>query len=579
MARKKTAQATPSQWPVQVAAAGFFLAEIAVLRGAASPFRLPKEAVALAALSLAVGLAVFAAARRGGFTWPGGRVVVVLLALPALQAASALWSASPIRALESAALSTIWVAGIGWLATLDSRSRRRLATAAAIGVAFSSAVMMLQIVGVRVFNLGQGFTSGRLSLTGLTGNPADLAMAAVLLLPLIMLGTERPTQTRLQIALVLVLTLATLLTMTLSGIGALAALLIVWLFQRRSRKLWLSAAAVGAVFLAAALAAGLGSRFISASQRVQEGDWYRLLSARGDGWSAASEMVRSRPLTGVGAANYDHLYYPSRLAWFERYGGVGKRRQLASHFSSAHSDPFQLAAELGAIGLGWLAALLAALIGARRRAGPTFALATASVLPFALLHYPTHLAVGLIPIAVILGELIGTTGPRREVEWRRARAPVAVTMLVIALVGAGWQLRRTAADLWMGTLDMVLLTSQGAAPEARAQRAAAVEAAILQRIDHMPRQAPTLWRTVGRARFMRQDLRDAEAAFRTAYEGWPHEDADFYLGLSLVAQGRRSEGVRHLGRVCRTNPTLVRLIRDADVRRAVEDMLDAYRAR
>ena len=77
---------------------------------------------------------------------------------------------------------------------------------------------------------------------------------------------------------------------------------------------------------------------------------------------------------------------------------------------------------------------------------------------------------------------------------------------------------------------------------------------------------------------MRQDFKGAEAAFRKAFDGWPHEDADFYLGLALVAQGRRGEGLQHLGRVCRTNPTLVRLITDPDLRRSVEDILDVYRA-
>jgi TolA-binding protein len=77
---------------------------------------------------------------------------------------------------------------------------------------------------------------------------------------------------------------------------------------------------------------------------------------------------------------------------------------------------------------------------------------------------------------------------------------------------------------------------------------------------------------------MRSDYAGSETAFREAFKGWPHEDADFYLGLSLVAQGRRNEGIQHLARVCRTNPTLVRLIRDRDLRRSVEDVLEAYRA-
>jgi hypothetical protein len=78
---------------------------------------------------------------------------------------------------------------------------------------------------------------------------------------------------------------------------------------------------------------------------------------------------------------------------------------------------------------------------------------------------------------------------------------------------------------------------------------------------------------------MRRDFNGAEQAFRTAYAGWPHEDADFYLGLTLVSQGRRTEGLQHLGRVCRTNQALVRLIHDRDLRRSVENVLEAFKER
>jgi O-antigen ligase len=540
---------------------------------------MPKDAIVLAAFCLAVGLAVAAAARHKTIAIPRGRLVAILLCLPVLQSLSTLWSASPMRALEAATISLIWVAAILWIATLEPRARFRLAIVAAIGVTASAAVMMLQIVNLQVFEFSSAFESGRLSLTGLTGNPADLAMAAVLLLPLLLVGEAGSPSSRLQVFLVLVLSLATLLTRTLSGVGALSILFVVWLVQRRSRKLWTGVAIVGAVLLTVALAAGLGKRLVRGYEQAKTGDWYTLLSARGDGWSAASEMVRTRPVTGVGAANYDYLYYPSRLSWFQRNGGVGKRGELASHFNSAHSDPLQLTAELGIFGLLWMIALLVTLAGVRKRAGPLFSLAAAAYIPFALLHYPTHLTVSLIPIGLIMGEIVGTTQNIQRVDWLRARTPVAALLIIVAIIGAGWQLRRVAADLWVGSIDMVLAISQQAAPEVGIRKAAETEAAILSRIDRMPRIAPTLWRTVGRARLMRRDFKGAEEAFRTAYEGWPHEDADFYLGLSLVAQGRRSEGLQHLGRVCRTNPSLVQLIHDRDLRRSVADILRAYRVR
>ncbi len=576
MARKQTETKPKSKWPIVLAATGMFLAEVVVLAGAASPFRLPKEAVVLAALSLAVAGGFIAAARCRAITIPHGPLVWILIALPLLQVVSALWSASRLRALESSLLTVIWVVGILWLATVTTTTRRRLALVAAFGVTISAGVMLLQIAGVGVFNLSAPFASKRLSLTGLTGNPADLAMAAVLLLPFLLTWGEDSSRPWLHRVLAVILAFAALITQTLTGVAALAALLVIWLIQKRSKRLWLTTLGLGALIITVALAAGLGNRLLKASNRIQEGDWYRVFSARGDGWSAATEMIRERPLGGVGAANYTQLYYPSRLAWLTRHGGTGARAELASHFQWAHCEPLQLVAELGIFGIAWMAAFVLAIVSIRKRAGPLLPLAVAAWAPFALLHYPSHLAVGLIPIALVLAHLIATAEPPRTFQWRRARLPVTTVIVVLAIVAAGWQLRRVAVDLWIGGNELRLTMSGDLDPANRARLAATIEAQILPRIQRLPSAAPTLWRTVGRARLVRQEAAGAEAAFRTAYALWPHEDAEFYLGMSLVAQGRRGEGLQHLGRVCRTNPALARHISNKDLRQSVQDLVAAY---
>lgn len=577
MARKQTETEPKSKLPVVLAATGFFLAEVVVLAGAASPFRLPKEAVVLAALSLAVAGGIIAAARRRAITLPHGPLVWVLISLPILQAVSALWSASRLRALESSLLTAFWVVGILWLATVTTATRRRLALVATFGVAISAGVMLVQLAGVRVFDFSAPFAGKRLSLTGLTGNPADLAMAAVLLLPFLLTWGEDSSRPWLYRVLAVTLALAALITQTLTGVAALAILLVIWLIQRRSKRLWFTALGLGTVIVAVALAAGLGDRLIKKSDRIRKGDWYSVFTARSDGWSAAREMIRERPLSGVGAANYTQLYYPSRLAWLTRHGGTGARGELASHFQWAHCDPLQVVAELGILGIAWMAAFVLAIVSVWKRAGPLLPLAVAAWAPFALLHYPSHLAVGLIPIALVFAHIIAMAEPPRTFQWRRARLPFATVVVVLAIVAAGWQLRRVAVDLWIGGNELRLTMSEGLDPANRARLAAAIEAQILSRIQRLPSAAPTLWRTVGRARLVRREAAGAEVAFRTAYALWPHEDAEFYLGMSLVAQGRRGEGLQHLGRVCRTNPALARYISDKGLRRSVQDMVAAYR--
>ena len=563
---------------INLVGVAFFLGQIAVLPGAISAFRLPKEAVVLAALSLAAGIGGARKLSRGSLRLPDSPLLAVLLALPLLQAVSALWSANPRRALESSLLTLIWMAGLAWIAGLEPASRRRLLVFAASGAALSALVMLTQTAGARIPGLSVGSADSRLLLTGLTGNPSDLAMASVLLVPLLLVWGAASKKRSFYRALAVLLALAAAVTRSLTGLAALVALLVVRLVQQRSRKLTLVTLGVGCVILVIALATGLGGRIRLGLERVRTGDWYALASARGDGWSAASEMIRERPVTGVGAANFTQLYYPNRLAWLNRHGEVGRRGELASHFEWTHCDPLQMQAELGLLGLLWMVALVVVLVRMRARAGPLLPLAAAAAAPFLILHYPTHIAVGLVPIVLVLAELVAadSKGVADPNTWRGRRA-LAAFLVVLALLGAGWQLRRVALDLWMGGLEQRLLISQAADNGQRKRMAAAVEAQVLARIGRLKGAAPALWRTVGRARLLRGEPRGAEAAFRTAAASWPHEDADFYLGLSLAAQGRRSEALAVLGRVCRTNPALIDLINQPDLRQAVTDMVAVYR--
>lgn len=576
MARKKKSTPPRPLWPVRIAAAAIVAAQIAVLPGAASPFRLPKEAVAVGGLALAVALAVAAMARRRSLTLPSGRLAAVLAVYPALLAVSAAWSLHPLRSLQAAAIAAVWVAAVGWLATLDQADRQRLILAAAVGASLSVAVLVLQLSGAQTFNFGAQ-TTGRMRLTGLTGNPADLAMAAVLVLPLLLADNQRLSRSWWWRGLALLLASSVVMTRTLTGVAALAAVAAVWLWQQRSRRAWIAAGATALILAGVAATTGLGGRIVDQVDRLRRGEFYALLSARADGWTAASEMIRNRPATGVGSANFTVAYYPSRADWLKRNGGTGGRGEIASHFEWAHNDPMQLQAELGILGTAWAIALALTIFGTRRRAGPLLPLAAAAWTPFALLHYPSHLAVGLIPTSLVLAHLVRAEREPVEHDWRRWRRPIAISAIVLAVVIAWWQLQRVAVNLWMGGNDVRLQVLEQAPPEMRVRTARAIEGQVVARIDRLPLQAPALWRTVGRARILQNDLVGASEAFRTAHELWPHEDSEFYLGLTLAATGSRTEALQRLGRVCRTNPALIQLINDPGLRRAVEGMLESYR--
>lgn len=578
MARKKPDKpvADPRR-AVTVLACTFFLGQVLYLASASSAFRLPKEAVVLAGLSLVSLLAAAMAARRNRLVVPVGWLTAVLLALPVLQAVSALWAGSPRRALESALLTLIWVVGALWIATLQAASRRRLALGAGLGAAVSTVVMLLQAAGVEVLPIAGESPDQRFALTGLTGNPADLAMATVMLLPIILVWGETSRSKRVFRVLAGLFVVAAIVTQTLTGLVALAAVAVVWLWQRQSKKLWLGAAAVVVVAIAVTASVGVPERITRAIDAVAAGDFYQLLSARGDGWTAAAQMIADHPATGVGAANFTQFYYPARCRWLDSHGGTGRRGELASHFPWAHCDPLQQVAELSVLGLAWMVALVLAVAGLRKTAGPVLPLATAAFLPFLLLHYPSHLAVGTVPIILLLAHLLAAQEARWSLALHSGRRVVAIVLAVLGVAGALWQLRRVALNQWMGELEQRIVIA-GTLPEGqRARLAAEVEAQILQRIHRLPGAAPTLWRTLGHARMLRHELGGAEQAFRTAASLWPHEDAEFQLGIVLAAQGRRNEALVLLARVCRTNPALLTAIPDPDLQRLTTELVDRYR--
>jgi len=569
-------------------ALGFLLVEIVVLPGAASPFRNPKTVLAVAAILLVVGLSAAGALRRGRIELKGSPFVALLVSLPILQALSALWSGSTDLALTAAMHSAVWIAGALWIASTSARERLYLIYGAAAGTVLSGLVLFAQAAGIGILTIGPTGPSGRQVLTGLTGNPADLAMAAVLLLPLVLAAPGGgPNGSRPRWILAILLTAAAVISQTLTAFVALGLVWLIWLLRQRSKKVWIWGAVFAVAIIAAGLATGLDTRLKHQLARLEKGDWYFLLSARNDGWAAAGEMVRSHPVMGVGASNFTHAYYPSRIAWLERTGNVGHRSELATHFTFAHCDPLQMVAELGIPGLIWLVALVAIALIHRPRGDPLPILFVVAFAPFALLHFPTHLAVGLGPVVLALGH---TMSNARSVEfepgpWTRKWTAIAVVLVVLA--GCYWQFHRLMLNLWRGGLDHALSTAQTLDEERRAQQVAAVEAQVLPRIPALTGARPWLWRIVGQARVARNDFEGAELAFRNAMVLWPHEEAEFGLGLALAAQdqimrsqgrlldnrNRRGEAVVHLGRVCRTNPELLDLIADEDLQSTVAEIV------
>ena len=193
--------------------------------------------------------------------------------------------------------------------------------------------------------------------------------------------------------------------------------------------------------------------------------------------------------------------------------------------------------------------------------------------PFALLHYPTHLAVGLLPLMLMLAHLI-TSQPPIEIP-RISLFPRAAVMIVIIACGlsiATFEVRNALLDAWRGSIESMLVSANQAENNVRTRMAAAIELQSTAHLQQNRSAAGWILRIVGKARLLRDNSIGAETAFREAFSYWPHEEAEFGLGLALAAQGRRSEAIVHLDRVCRTNPALAEMVPDAGLRRSLQIM-------
>lgn len=543
------------------------LVQVAALPGLASVYRLPKTALAIAGLALIAGLGLARTAWRQRLTVPRSPLTVVLLVLPTWQLASAWWSAAPLRAVASGASSLVWVIAALWLSQQTPDDRRRALRWTAVAAAVSAAVIVIQTLGIPLFSF---LAQGRRTLTGLAGNPSDLAIASVLLLPLLLaeVAPERASLGRLRLPLLLVV--AVLCSQSFTGLLAVAAFTLTWALVKGSRQVRWTILGVLALTAAAVVIIDPGGRISKLRFQIGEGRWYIMMSAREDGWSAAAQMIRDNPLLGVGAGHYTHAYYPSRLQWLEDRDLVGGRGELATHFSWAHCDPLQLGAELGVVGWLWLAALTFILHRYRRRLDPLVTLFAVAFVPFALLHYPSHLAVGGIPLLLFLATLLAED-PRQPVPMPSPllRGAVALALVSVAVVTASWQVKRLALSAWRANIEAALAATEAAPTEQRGQLAAVIEMEAARTLPANPGAAGWILRLTGKARLLRGDATGAVEAFTAAWQRWPHEEAEFGLGIALAELGRRQEALLHLGRVCRTNPKLAGMIADTDLRRSV----------
>lgn len=313
------------------------------------------------------------------------------------------------------ALISLWIATaafVGWSQGLHRREFLPLLRLFVVPSLILSLVAVGQYHEILDLFLFQGELKDRIGVTSLAGGAFDLAAYLVLpaLVALVALWREHRLGWRILWGVVLLLAVYTIaLTQTLSALLALAlgvlVLLVHWLPKRRL---------VAALALFTVLGGGmvltvepLRERLERKVKEVSSGGLNPLLTGRLDGWRAAWWMASEHPLMGVGHGAYRAEFGVAKLA-LRREGVQFYRRQHQPYFVNAHSEPLEVAANGGILGVLALLFGCFQLLRALRRARGTAderALMWAGVVAItvmSLVNFPFRIALVAYPMLFFL---------------------------------------------------------------------------------------------------------------------------------------------------------------------------------
>jgi O-antigen ligase len=208
-------------------------------------------------------------------------------------------------------------------------------------------------------------------------------------------------------------------TQTLTALAALAlGSGVFWTFALpRRRRLPVLGAAAAVLVLVVLAVAPLRERVVSKAGELGRLDgvagWNSLLSGRLDGWRAALHMFGDHPLAGVGLGAYRAEFGAAKLE-MSAAGTEFFPDHVDPYFANAHSEPLEVAAEqglLGLVALGWLSWILGRHTlrpawGAAARenlpAGAFLVAALAAVCLMTLVDFPLRVALVAYPMLLLL---------------------------------------------------------------------------------------------------------------------------------------------------------------------------------
>ena len=325
------------------------------LPGIADEFRLPK----LAAAELLLGLTCLALVLRGAmrmverqraYLWATVPFVAVAFASVVVgdhgdHGRIALWS-----------LLFAWLVGLCWSgADLTLERLLWLMTPAAV---FVAVLAIAQSLGWwSPFAIEE--SRRRLQVTSTVGNSGELA--SYLVLPAVfaawrsLLAWNRGEGSRTRFGwpvVFLVTTAAITVTQTATAlllVAAVGAGLVATQPRRPAVRIGLLGAA--ALSVVALLLTPAASRVTEKLGELARGEWASLTTGRTDGWMVANQLLSEHPILGVGFGGFAAEFTTTKLQMAEQGVQFFTNHVGMSTFGNAHSEPLEVAAEMGALGL------------------------------------------------------------------------------------------------------------------------------------------------------------------------------------------------------------------------------------
>ena len=522
--------------------------------------------------ALGASLALLGLSRAKLFPAPGrgpaARVALIgLIAALTLTLLSAIANANVVDPLTAAAvLSPLALLLLGASAAGAAVAPAALTTLMAAGALTGALAALQRWAGL--LRMPLDVLEPRFLAAGLIGNAGDVGMALVL--PALLLfasgTTSGSVRTRALSSLGLLLALLGLLATESVGpalaFSAGALLYVVLDFPRRRLALLMLLALA---FLAGVT--GAGQRVLVKLSQLRAGDVATATTQRDIGLYAAREMVRARPILGVGPGAFSNRFVPARLAAEERIGRRLVHRSGSAHFDNAHSEPVTFAAEVGlpaaCAACVAVLALFAGLFSRRREEALAFTPSAdallASLFGVALLalgDFPMRIAVASGPAAFLAGLAFRRIASGREAPSSRLTLSVAGAwaLLLIALAGV-----RSFTTFEQAAGESFLRNAASAPEEAGPERTELLSAADsrLRLVRALRPRAATALLASGSVQSLKGERERAQALYARSAGLEERAESDLNLGRAAAALGQMEDARDLFARTVWIQPRLL----------------------